>query len=704
MAYINGNNDFLLALKGDSVFIRYSDVADGTDFTEEWSEGQNYIGFATGQTAPTDKNGYEWITISVGDAAEVAAREATETARAEVERLVSEFGVVQTTGDSPTAVMSQKAVTDINEGLADNVHYATPVFRKEMVSQETQGNGYYSASQNRIAYKKPMVFDYDVEIRCEEGYRFEVDLWSDINNIPANFIKEIGWIDKPYVITAGTIFTLLISKADNSAITVNEYFNIKVYRVLDRALLTDKLNELTPEIENKHNVATAQAAIYVGNAGVDYAVTWENIGGGNLRLTIPAADMTIRHGLFPYGIPVNNWEDFIDASLEGKYTTTGDTLTVDIERYGSRLVFNTDLKKLLVRKTNENIVNDPNDIVLMVNGYGTPCGGLLMRYIDLGRIMALEEKAKAISTPLEIDANTRAKINQFAALFNNTENVEPFLFFTDPHLTEFSGDAWRDEFSEYMEKLALVYNETPVERVFCGGDWLGHSELQAEACYRLGLIDATMRKNFKEYHLIVGNHDTNYQGRLNEASLRYTGKLTNGTIVNLWARKTKTLYYKVKSTNTDFYVLDTNAPQNETSGYDMVYWNSQLKWLADALENNTSANIAIMLHTFIADDLSGIEAPSHDIPNLVSAFNTRNAITIDGETFNFSTAKGKIRFCMCGHQHKDAVVTLGGVPVVMTTELRDGGIPTYDLCLANYDTNTLSLVRIGTGADRTIQI
>jgi hypothetical protein len=59
---------------------------------------------------------------------------------------------------------------------------------------------------------------------------------------------------------------------------------------------------------------------------------------------------------------------------------------------------------------------------------------------------------------------------------------------------------------------------------------------------------------------------------------------------------------------------------------------------------------------------------------------------------------------MCGHQHKDAVVTLGGVPVVMTTHMRDGGVPTYDLCLANYDTNILHLVRIGTGADRTVQI
>jgi hypothetical protein len=45
---------------GDSCFIRYSAKADGTDYTEEWSAEQCYIGIATGQEAPTDKSGYIW--------------------------------------------------------------------------------------------------------------------------------------------------------------------------------------------------------------------------------------------------------------------------------------------------------------------------------------------------------------------------------------------------------------------------------------------------------------------------------------------------------------------------------------------------------------------------------------------------------------------------------------------------------------------
>lgn len=63
MSYYNGKQVLLAGLKGDSVFIRYSANADGTDFTDTWGEGQGYMGVATGQTAPTDKTKYTWTNI-----------------------------------------------------------------------------------------------------------------------------------------------------------------------------------------------------------------------------------------------------------------------------------------------------------------------------------------------------------------------------------------------------------------------------------------------------------------------------------------------------------------------------------------------------------------------------------------------------------------------------------------------------------------
>ena len=54
-------NEKLAEIKdGDNAHFRYSAYADGTDFTETWSPGQDYIGIASQAEAPTTKEGYTW--------------------------------------------------------------------------------------------------------------------------------------------------------------------------------------------------------------------------------------------------------------------------------------------------------------------------------------------------------------------------------------------------------------------------------------------------------------------------------------------------------------------------------------------------------------------------------------------------------------------------------------------------------------------
>lgn len=43
-----------------AMYVRYSFHEDGTDYSETYTEGMNYIGLATGRTVPTDKSGYNW--------------------------------------------------------------------------------------------------------------------------------------------------------------------------------------------------------------------------------------------------------------------------------------------------------------------------------------------------------------------------------------------------------------------------------------------------------------------------------------------------------------------------------------------------------------------------------------------------------------------------------------------------------------------
>lgn len=47
-----------------SVFVRYSANADGTDYSDVWSDGMQYIGIANTDTEPSDKSGYIWCKFA----------------------------------------------------------------------------------------------------------------------------------------------------------------------------------------------------------------------------------------------------------------------------------------------------------------------------------------------------------------------------------------------------------------------------------------------------------------------------------------------------------------------------------------------------------------------------------------------------------------------------------------------------------------
>lgn len=71
------NEDFIVSADGrveavshnpNSLFIRYSAYADGSNFTETWTQSQMYIGFAVGKSAPLTKDGYTWFKFIGRDA------------------------------------------------------------------------------------------------------------------------------------------------------------------------------------------------------------------------------------------------------------------------------------------------------------------------------------------------------------------------------------------------------------------------------------------------------------------------------------------------------------------------------------------------------------------------------------------------------------------------------------------------------------
>ena len=346
-----------------------------------------------------------------------------------------------------------------------------------------------------------------------------------------------------------------------------------------------------------------------------------------------------------------------------------------------------------------------DNILLFASYYGylIPCG--LFSSLILKRQM---EVISDLNTPMkqyafnsvynEVDITTKCK--QFSALMNNSGDVESFIFMTDPHLMGTSNSFDANVFKDYISIMQKCYNMLPIDLMICGGDWLNSNDYQEGACWKLGYVDATMRKLFKHYYPILGNHDTNYHGVVS-ATDSSRGDLSHDTMRNLMFRENGNTYYTFKGNQTRFFVFDTGTDWEDAM---TSYRYEQLQWFANSLLSNTDEHIVILQHIYYQGDTSELFPMSVIEQNIIGAFNNRTSIVVNGQTYNFANARGKIYCIIAGHSHMDSVNNTSSVPVILTTNMMSGNTPTFDMCLIDYTSNKLKMVRVGTGNDRTINL
>lgn len=260
------------------------------------------------------------------------------------------------------------------------------------------------------------------------------------------------------------------------------------------------------------------------------------------------------------------------------------------------------------------------------------------------------------------------EVRELKELHDSLGVVEPFIYFTDPHLCE--GVGWQPRFHECMAKVKQAYDNSPCKLVICGGDWIGNSDTKEEATTKLSYVADYMRRLFGNNHLLIlGNHDTNYQG---------TEQLTQQELIDLWFKDTNTgkAYYYHDTQTTRFLVLDTQTDWNPEWS---EYFQEQRDWLA--------ANLSAELKNVVVAHIDWVDSELTTRTSLVDVIQY-----VDG-----------VDMILAGHIHADHV-NYGVVPEVVTTNLQAGGVPTFDLCLLDVENNQLHMVRVGTGENRTINL
>ena len=300
-------------------------------------------------------------------------------------------------------------------------------------------------------------------------------------------------------------------------------------------------------------------------------------------------------------------------------------------------------------------------------------------------------------TDVEAEAQKQARSGGHA---EKKQNVERFLYFTDPHYIDPNG--WVAQYSDDLDTIATYYNVYPLSFVLCGGDWIYKEDTKLNACNMLLQVKARMTELFgDDYHLVLGNHDTNYQGQLNRYSKEYTGQLSHQTIVDLWYDEEGNTYYSFKGDCTTFYVFDTGIDWNHTSldAFDL----EQIEWYLDMLDKSNDAHIAISLHMLYVTD-NDIHPLTSTLAAISVAYNERSTFFFGGNEYDFSKKRGQVEFMIAGHSHLDIQGELLGIPYIVTRSTGAVGHPNFDIVAVDYDSGVLYTSRIGQGEDRKIPL
>lgn len=300
-------------------------------------------------------------------------------------------------------------------------------------------------------------------------------------------------------------------------------------------------------------------------------------------------------------------------------------------------------------------------------------------------------------------------LTAYGALFKGKNEVESFAYFSDPHILG-AGDTNRNTAMKenYLKRVQKTFNNSPCSFLICGGDWLNNSTTMDEACYRLGNLKGIADHLLDGCKLVMGNHDTNYQGKLDAESDNGTGRLADATIASIMYRDTDTqkAYYSFDGANSKCYVIDTGSDSHSTM---LAYDWEQVDWLAGKLAEDDPEHGIIFLHIIKATEL---QIFASTLGQLVQAYNAHSSITLNSVAYDFSGCTGRVEFWVGGHTHRDENGTLGGIPYIITatdsynddnTGVSD--VPLIDLMLADYDGRKLYTVRVGgVGEDRVIDL
>lgn len=385
--------------------------------------------------------------------------------------------------------------------------------------------------------------------------------------------------------------------------------------------------------------------------------------------------------------------DSITENIVSSTVISGNSATITVGTY-KVLVLSTVDYKLYIKSPNQ-VIN--SDFVILQNGSYMPQGWAVEMETYQKRMLSTTILDRTLTGRYsEIKDDYGSDCQNFSSSLLNLEECEAFIFVTDPHtFAHVMNERTIFNFFNYVEQY---YKLTSADFILYGGDWLQNSDTPEEAAYKLGMIRGAIKNTYPSY-LLVGNHDTNYQGIDGSSS-----RLSTRSVENIWYDGKKS-YFRFVGRCTAFYCFDTGVEMQGLSDMNNL-GTEQVKWFAESLLSEEMGHIAVAMHILFPTASEQLQPLSETVLAICQAYNNRSSYTFDGVTYDYTNSSGKVEFCIAGHTHVDGNYTYYGIPCVITRNAWIYGTsqPAIDLISVDYDTRKINLFRAGSGSDRIINL
>ena len=279
-------------------------------------------------------------------------------------------------------------------------------------------------------------------------------------------------------------------------------------------------------------------------------------------------------------------------------------------------------------------------------------------------------------------------------------NKSAFFFYSDSH--------WSNATTYTSKKaptlLKYLCKNTPINKTNFGGDIVSAEGTDAETMAYLWDWRSQIH-DLPNHHSVPGNHDDgNATNNLFSENYVYGYLLAPEETADI-VRGDDGLYYYIDNPveKTRYLYLDT-AYQGVTDAEQAFVKSALISTLEDW-------HIVVIAHLWYNNDYS-------TYPPVLNGFDTNAKILLDMFD-NFNARQGEfvdctawVEFCIGGHYHLDHVEhTDGGIPVIIveadTLHDRSGTMPetgttnesAISAVIADYNTKTVKIIRVGRGAD-----